>query len=207
MRAELREKLSDVGAVVEELKASSERVGAILIFLGVVRGISHGKRVLRLEYEAHDVLAPQVLRQLLEEAREKHGIIDGVIEHKVGVAGVGEPVMCVAIASEHRREGFRALLELVDRVKHEAPIWKKEVTEEGARWVEERGARPPIKLASVLEAVVNEELTARELVVRLGLRPEDVFVMREGRIVRPDELLREGEFIRIVPARQLKETA
>ena len=112
-------------------------MGAIAIFLGVVRGISRGKRVLRLEYEAHPELAPEVLGRLLEEARRKHDIIDGVIEHKVGVAAVGEPVMCIAIASRHRQEGFSALRELVERVKHEAPIWKKEVTEEGAYWVGE----------------------------------------------------------------------
>lgn len=135
MRAELVERVSSVGDVVEELKRASGNVGAILVFLGVVRGSSSGKRVLRLEYEAHGELAPKVLLGLLEDARAKHNIIDGVIEHKVGVAEVGEPVMCIAVASEHRGEGFRAMAELVERVKHEAPIWKKEVTEEGERWV------------------------------------------------------------------------
>ena len=128
--------MSPVGDVVEELKRASENVGAVLMFLGVVRGTSSGKRVLRLEYEAHGELAPKVLLELLEEAKAKHGIIDGVIEHKIGTAGVGEPVMCIAVASEHRQEGFRALMELVERVKHEAPIWKKEVTEEGEHWIE-----------------------------------------------------------------------
>lgn len=128
--------MSPVGDVVEELKRASENVGAVLMFLGVVRGTSSGKRVLRLEYEAHGELAPKVLLKLLEEAKAKHGIIDGVIEHKIGTAGVGEPVMCIAVASEHRQEGFRALMELVERVKHEAPIWKKEVTEEGEHWIE-----------------------------------------------------------------------
>jgi len=136
VRAELKPKLSPVGAVVEELRASSEEVGAILIFLGVVRGVSGGKKVLRLEYEAHPELAPEILTRLVREARERHGILDAVIEHKVGTAGVGEPVMCIAVASRHRGEGFSALRELVERVKHEAPIWKKEVTEEGASWVE-----------------------------------------------------------------------
>ncbi len=136
MRAELVERLSPVGDVVEELRRASENVGAVLVFLGVVRGTSSGKRVLRLEYEAHGELAPKVLLELLEEAKAKHGIIDGVIEHKIGAAGVGEPVMCIAVASEHRQEGFRALMELVERVKQEAPIWKKEVTEEGEHWVE-----------------------------------------------------------------------
>ena len=102
MRAELRTRLSPIGAVVEELRASSEEVGAILVFLGVVRGVSRGRRVLRLEYEAHPELASEVLRRLIGEARERHGILDAVIEHKVGTARVGEPVMCIAVASRHR---------------------------------------------------------------------------------------------------------
>ena len=141
MRARLTEKIGSLDELVRELKGSSEEVGAICIFVGVVRGISSGKRVLRLEYEAHEKLAPRVLLRLLEEAKVKHGIIDGIVEHKVGSAGVGELVMCVAVASRHRREAFRALEELVDAIKHKAPIWKKEVTEEGAHWVEAEPGR------------------------------------------------------------------
>ena len=136
MRARLVDRIGDLNELVEELKKPSEEIGAICIFIGVVRGISSGKRVLRLEYEAHEKLAPEVLAKLLEEAKARHGIIDGAIEHKVGSAGVGELVMCVAVASRHRQEAFRALEELVNAVKQKAPIWKKEVTEEGAYWVE-----------------------------------------------------------------------
>ena len=201
VRAELRTRLSPIGAVVEELRASSEEVGAILVFLGVVRGVSRGRRVLRLEYEAHPELAPEVLRRLIGEVRERHGILDAVIEHKVGTADVGEPVMCVAVASRHRREGFSALRELVERVKHEAPIWKKEVTEEGAYWVEERGGEPFIELVSPVEVSVNEEVSAQELIARLGLRAEDVRIVREDREVESKALLRRGDRVKIVPAR------
>jgi len=136
LEARLVDKISDISELAKRLAGASERVGAICIFLGVVRGESSGKKVLRLEYEAHEELAPKILLKILEEAKNKHGIIDGLVEHKIGSAEVGEPVMCVMIASGHREEGFRALMEVVDRVKHEAPIWKKEVTEEGSYWVE-----------------------------------------------------------------------
>jgi len=200
LRAELVERISALDRVVEELRKASENVGAICIFLGVVRGTSKGKRVLRLEYEAHGELAPKVLLKLLEDARTRYHILDGTIEHKVGTAGVGEPVMCVAVASEHRLEGFRALMELVDRVKQEAPIWKKEITEEGGRWVEEEGPPGPlIRLKGVLEAEVNVNVCARELIVRLGLPPDEVLVMKEGRVVKGHEELRKGELVKIVP--------
>jgi len=200
LRAELVNRVSGLDRVVEELKKASENVGAICIFLGVVRGISEGKRVLRLEYEAHEKLAPKILLRLLKETKAKYGILDGVIEHKVGSAEVGEPVMCVAVASEHRLEGLRALMELVDRIKQEAPIWKKEVTEEGGRWVEEgRPEGPLIKLKGVLEAEVNVDTCARELIVKLGLPPEEVLVMKEGRVLEGHEEIRRGELVKIVP--------
>ena len=201
MRVKLAERLSEVSDVVEELKEASDNVGAICVFLGVVRATSAGERVLKLEYEAHPALAEEVLLKLLEEARERHGIIDGVIEHKVGTAHVGETVMCVAVASEHRKEGFRALAELVDRVKHEAPIWKKEVLESGARWVEgEPGEQEPlIRLRGVLEATVNREVSARELIEALGLKADEVLVMKDCRVLQPHEGLRKGDLVKIVP--------
>ncbi|RLI09616.1 hypothetical protein DRO32_00190 [Candidatus Bathyarchaeota archaeon] len=201
MRADLVEEVSDIGRVVEELKKSSGDVGAVCIFIGVVRGTSRGRRVLGLHYEAHGELAPKVLLELLEEARTRYGILDGIIEHKIGSAFVGEPVMCVAVASRHRLEGFRALMDLVDEVKKRAPIWKKEITEEGEYWVEEAGPSGPlIRLRTPLEAEVNVRISAGELVMRLGLRPGEVSVVKDGEILEGHEELREGDLIRIVPS-------
>ncbi len=81
-------------------------------------------------------MALRVLEKILRDLKSKHGIIDAVVEHRIGTVQVGEEVMYVLIASKHREEGFRALTETVERVKHEVPIWKKEVTESGAYWVE-----------------------------------------------------------------------
>jgi len=58
------------------------------------------------------------------------------VEHRTGKVEVGEDVMYVLVASKHRKEAFQALTELVDRIKTETPIWKKEITEKGAHWVE-----------------------------------------------------------------------
>ncbi|RLF25100.1 MAG: molybdenum cofactor biosynthesis protein MoaE [Thermoprotei archaeon] len=138
MKAKISERLDPLVEIISELKRSSDEIGAILVFIGVVRGRGRdGSKVLRLEYEAHPTLANKVMRKILEEAISKHGLIGATIEHRVGEVKVGEDIMYVVVASRHRGEGFKALEELVDRIKKEVPIWKKEVTESGAYWVKE----------------------------------------------------------------------
>ncbi len=136
MKVKVLQKLDPLDSLVEELKKSSNEVGAVTVFVGIVRGTREKEKVLRLEYEAHEALAPQTIKTIVEEQKTKHGIIDAIVEHRVGTVQVGEEVMYVLVASKHRREGRKALAELVDRIKHEVPIWKKEVTEKDAYWVE-----------------------------------------------------------------------
>ena len=136
MKVKVSQKLDPLDSLVEELKKSSNEVGAVTIFVGVVRGKHEKEKVLRLEYEAHETLAPQTIENIVEEQKTKHGIIDAIVEHRVGTVQVGEEVMYVLVASKHRSEGRKALAELVDRIKHDVPIWKKEITEKDAYWVE-----------------------------------------------------------------------
>lgn len=200
MRASLVESIGSLDRIVEELLESSDKIGAVCIFLGVVRSTSPLGRVVRLEYEAHDKLAGEALRRILEEVCKAHGVIDALVEHKVGSAGVGEPVMCVAVASEHRGEAFRAVREAVERVKAEAPIWKKEVAEAGERWVEEARGRPlSPRLRGLIEVKVHEEMTAREVVEALGMRPGEVLVMRNRMVLEWDEAVHRGDLIKVVP--------
>jgi molybdopterin synthase catalytic subunit len=136
VKVKVSEKIDPLDSLIEEMKKSSNEVGAVTIFVGVVRGTSEKEKVLRLEYEAHETLAPQTIKNIVEELKTKHGIIDAIVEHKVGTVQVGEEVMYVLVASKHRKEGRKALAELVDRIKRDVPIWKKEVTEKTAYWVE-----------------------------------------------------------------------
>jgi len=136
VKVKVLQKLDPLDSLVEELKKSSNEVGAVTVFVGIVRGTREKEKVLRLEYEAHEALAPQTIKTIVEEQKTKHGIIDAIVEHRVGTVQVGEEVMYVLVASKHRREGRKALAELVDRIKHEVPIWKKEVTEKETYWVE-----------------------------------------------------------------------
>ena len=136
MKVKIHRELDNTSSLIDEVKRSSNEIGAIAVFIGVVRGVSYGERVLRLEYEAHEVLAEKVMEKIIEESKDKYGIIDAIVEHKIGSVGVGEDVMKIVVASRHRRECFKALMEIVDRVKHEVPIWKKEVTEKRSYWDE-----------------------------------------------------------------------
>ena len=128
--------LDDIETLIDVLKRITDEVGAIAIFVGVVRGKRNDEKVLRLEYEAYEELASKVAEKIIEDAKTKYGIIDACIQHRIGTVKVGGDVMYVLVASKHRAEAFQALSEIVERIKRELPIWKKEVTEKGSYWVE-----------------------------------------------------------------------
>ena len=110
--------------------------GAVVTFLGTTRDFSEGRDVEYLEYEAYQPMAEQTLQQIADELREKWGIDDFAVAHRVGRVDIGEISLVVALASPHRREAFEAGAYIVDRIKQIVPIWKKEVFEGGEVWVE-----------------------------------------------------------------------
>ena len=109
--------------------------GAVVTFLGTTRDTFEGKKVVHLEYEAYETMAIQKLTEISEESKYKYNISDISISHRIGVVGVGEISLVVAVASPHRAEAFQACNELVDRLKEVVPIWKKEIYSDGSRWV------------------------------------------------------------------------
>ncbi|MEM1581534.1 MAG: molybdenum cofactor biosynthesis protein MoaE [Candidatus Bathyarchaeia archaeon] len=137
MKIKISEKLEDLNNLLNEIKGASNEIGAITIFVGVVRGISKNReKVLRLEYEAYEEVATKTLEDIIIDLKSKYGIIDAIVEHKVGSAQAGEDTIYALIATKHREEGFKSLIELIERLKHEVPIWKKEVTDRGSYWIE-----------------------------------------------------------------------
>ena len=118
--------------VIEAVR--SEALGGLVTFTGVVREISHGRRVTRLEYEAYVEMAERALTRIADEVALSHkGRVS--IVHRIGVLAPGDAAVVVACATAHRAEAFRACEEVVDRLKREVPIWKREVFEDGAEWV------------------------------------------------------------------------
>jgi len=110
-------------------------VGAVVTFVGVVRGTTNDREVRYLEYEAYPEMAEEQLRRIGEEIRERWETIREVaIIHRVGRLEIGEIIVVIALSAAHRAETFDALHYAIDRLKEIAPIWKKEVWENGAKW-------------------------------------------------------------------------
>jgi molybdopterin synthase catalytic subunit len=109
--------------------------GAVVTFLGTTRVFSEGKRVVKLEYEAYEEMALKKLEEIRQEMRAEFSIEDVAIAHRIGPVDIGQISLVVAVASPHRKEAFLACHKIVDRVKEVVPIWKKEIFEDGSRWV------------------------------------------------------------------------
>jgi molybdopterin synthase catalytic subunit len=106
------------------------RAGAVVTFQGVTREVD------RLEYEAYVEMAEPRMEAILREAIDRHGLCAAAAEHRVGTVPLSEPSVLVAVSAPHRGEAFDGAREVIDRIKAEAPIWKKEVAGGGERWVE-----------------------------------------------------------------------
>lgn len=109
--------------------------GAVVTFLGTTRDSFEGKKVLKLDYEAYEDMALKKMSDIRREVQAEFGIEDIAIVHRIGTVDIGQISLVVAVASPHRKEAFSACLKIVDRVKEIVPIWKKEVFEDGSRWV------------------------------------------------------------------------
>jgi molybdopterin synthase catalytic subunit len=125
----------DVGASIE---GGEDNSGAIAVFLGTTReetGATEAK-LIALDYEAYGEMAEAQMRQLAGEARDRWPISRVVMLHRIGVVEVGRPSVLVAVWTPHRAEAFEACRYLIDRLKAEAAIWKREIWADGSRsWV------------------------------------------------------------------------
>ena len=109
--------------------------GGIVTFTGMVRDVSHGERIERLEYEAYPGMAERVMERLCDQIEAEIAGARLAVEHRTGVLAVGDIAVVIAAAAPHRAEAFAACRALIDRLKEEVPIWKKEIGESGAEWV------------------------------------------------------------------------
>jgi molybdopterin synthase catalytic subunit len=120
-------------------QASADAAGGIAVFLGVTRAeqSKDGRELVALDYEAYEAMAADQLRDLARQARERWPIERLVLLHRLGRVAVGEPSVLIAVAAAHRGEAFAACHWLIDILKADAAIWKKEVWNDGRHsWVE-----------------------------------------------------------------------
>ena len=102
------------------------RAGAVLSFLGVTREVDE------LEYEAYTEMAGAKLAEIVSAAAQRHGLCAAAVEHRIGTVPLSEPSVAIAVSAPHRAEAFAGCREIIDELKLQAPIWKKE----GDEWVD-----------------------------------------------------------------------
>ncbi|EQA36794.1 molybdopterin converting factor, subunit 2 [Leptospira inadai serovar Lyme str. 10] len=105
--------------------------GGLVLFAGIVRNINEGKKVRYLEYEAFPEMADKMIRAILEEAGKKWDLRYLDCQHRLGKLQISEIAVTVVTGSMHREEAYAANRYIIDRVKHEVPIWKREFFEDG----------------------------------------------------------------------------
>jgi molybdenum cofactor biosynthesis protein MoaC/molybdopterin converting factor subunit 1 len=117
---------------VAEIAAAVGRpgAGATVVFCGTTRDVD------KLEYEAYEEMAGERISTILAECQARHGLEAVAAAHRVGEVPLGEPSVIVAVSAAHRGEAFAGAREAIDRIKAEAPIWKREVEGSAGRWVE-----------------------------------------------------------------------
>ena len=117
---------------IEPLSAQvrDPRAGAIVFFEGVTRQVG------QLDYEAYAEMAEQRIAEIVDQAVQSHGLCRAAAEHRIGTVPLSEPSVIVAASAPHRGEAFAGAREIIDRIKAECPIWKREEGE----WVP--GTRP-----------------------------------------------------------------
>jgi molybdopterin synthase catalytic subunit len=112
--------------------------GGIDVFLGTTRAEKSGDNgeLIALDYEAYEEMALPQMRDLAKRAREKWPIVKLAILHRVGRVAVGEPSVIIAVSTPHRADAFTACKYLIDSLKAEVAIWKKEIWSDGSgSWV------------------------------------------------------------------------
>lgn len=107
--------------------------GATVIFRGTVRKQSFGKEVSHLFYEVAENLAEKMIQQIIEEAQLRWELCGVIAFHRVGEVPVGDCAVLVLTASKHRKEAYEANRFLIEKIKHEIPIWKCEYFTDGEK--------------------------------------------------------------------------
>jgi molybdopterin synthase catalytic subunit len=132
-------------ALIAAAKQGSD--GAVVVFDGIVRDNTRGRRTLYLDYEAYEEMAERQIAELAAQAIERFGVRAVSLVHRLGRLEIGETSVLIVVASAHRGAAFEACRWLIDTLKKTVPIWKKETFVDGAVWADGE-AFPPVLAAS-----------------------------------------------------------
>ena len=135
----------DGAAVTAAIKQTED--GAVVVFDGIVRNQTRGRRTLYLDYMAYEPMALRQMEQLAQQALANHAIRDVWVVHRLGQLQIGESSVYIAVASAHRAAAFEACRWIIDTLKKTVPIWKKEYFEDGAVWADGEPFPPEVPVA------------------------------------------------------------
>lgn len=138
MAVRVQEDDFDLGAELAILRRNNPCGGAIVSFVGLVRDISDDTRITEMTLEHYPGMTEKALASIEQAARQRWEFLDMLLIHRVGHLLPSEQIVLVAVLAAHRAEAFAACEFVVDYLKTQAPFWKREMTPEGARWVEAR---------------------------------------------------------------------
>lgn len=128
----------DVSHELAQLRQGDARVGAVCCFVGTVRERNEGSAVSSMELEHYPGMTEKSIQAMIDQARQRFDVYAARVIHRVGLLQPQDQIVLVAVTSAHRGMSFQACEFLMDYLKTQAPFWKKEVTPEGARWVDAR---------------------------------------------------------------------
>lgn len=128
----------DIGREIADLTRGDHGIGAVASFIGLVRDRNAGAGVARMSLEHYPGMTEKAIAEIVEQARGRWDIADALVIHRHGRLEPGDRIVLVAVVGAHRGEAFAACEFIMDYLKTRAPLWKKEETPDGARWVEAR---------------------------------------------------------------------
>jgi molybdopterin synthase catalytic subunit len=130
----------DLTSEVAQLRAGDPKIGAVVTFIGTVRDMNDGSGVSEMELEHYPGMTEKALEQIVDRARQRWQVKDILVIHRIGPLKPLDQIVLVAVTSAHRGDAFDACEFVMDYLKTQAPFWKKELTPQGARWVDARSA-------------------------------------------------------------------
>ena len=122
---------------IEAIKKVSRNIGGITTFLGTGRELSKGENISKLSFEHYPKMAEKKLEEIRTQALNDYGIIEMIIIHRIGEIDIGENIVLIVAAGEHRKETFKACEWAIAELKRTTPIWKRETTSTGEVWVQD----------------------------------------------------------------------
>ena len=128
----------DTAAEQDALRRGNPGIGALVTFIGLMRDVNDGDRVESMLLEHYPGMTEKALEAIVREAQTRWALEAVTVIHRVGELKPEDPIVLVAVASRHRGAAFQACEFIIDYLKTRAPFWKKELTGQGARWVDAR---------------------------------------------------------------------